>query len=447
MINREEIREKRNGVISGFGVKNDMTFLTKRIQKEEQLSSVEVRESFQRDRDRIIHSRAFRRLMHKTQIFNANMGDHYRNRLTHTLEVSQIARSIGKVLGLNDELIEAISLGHDLGHTPFGHIGERTLHMIISGRTYTHEEMKINNLGGFKHNFQGLHLVDNLETCSNSWGGMNLTLAVREGILKHTDRKIKIWEMKEGEKVKKKEEVNYECLNMEDINIDLPSFTLEGQVVAIADEIAQCTHDLEDGIRSGIITLKDIQNCELVKKVCEKKSINLNELNTTVEIRNVLIKTLVGFLIEDVCNATFDNLEKLFPQGDYPKFTSKNDVYTQDVVKFSKEVSEDEKQLSSLKSNLVIMSQQVSQADSKAEYLIKKIFKAYFLHPQQLPDYILKRYFIKKGRILDKANLESEILKMQKDTAFVRLICDHISGMTDQFVAREYKKLFEAEHF
>lgn len=195
-------------------------------------------------------------MMHKTQIFNANIGDHYRNRLTHTLEVAQISRSIGKVLGLNDELIEAIALGHDLGHTPFGHIGERTLDGILHNGLNTN----IPATGGrFKHNFQSLKVVDQLETRCEDYAGINLTLATREGILKHTKTAYA------GEGF-----LHYPELDFSNIDLSAPSFTLEGQVVAISDEIAQCTHDLEDGVRSKIISFSDIQNYPLVLQVIKK---------------------------------------------------------------------------------------------------------------------------------------------------------------------------------
>lgn len=162
--------------MENYATKNTDVFLSARRFPEYEEIGICRREPFQRDRDRIMHSRSFRRMMHKTQIFNANMGDHYRNRLTHTLEVAQISRSIGKVLGLNDELIEAIALGHDLGHTPFGHIGERTLDGILHNGLNTN----IPATGGrFKHNFQSLKVVDQLETRCEDYAGINLTLATR----------------------------------------------------------------------------------------------------------------------------------------------------------------------------------------------------------------------------------------------------------------------------
>lgn len=449
---KELLIAREKSFLSKYAAKSDSDFLTKRIIPETSKDSennIEYRLPFQRDRDRIVHSRAFRRLMHKTQIFNANMGDHYRNRLTHTLEVNQIARSIGKVLGLNDELIEAIALGHDLGHTPFGHIGERTLHMIISGKMFNSNELKVNNFGGFKHNFQGLQLIDNIENSNPDQQGMNLTLAVREGILKHTGRRIKV--PKKSIETSKFEiiadEVKYQSLDLTNINIDDPSFTLEGQVVAIADEIAQCTHDLEDGIRAGIISIKDISEARLIVKICNKYDINLNDLKEVSHIRNVLIKFMVGYLINNVCISSIDKIKEDYKNEEYPEFKNKTDVYRKQLIVFSAEIETMQEELSKMISKLVVASQKVSQSDSKAEYIIIKLFKAYFLHPQQLPDYVLNRYFSKKGILLNRLTISNMISELQSDPDFIRLICDHIGSMTDQYAAREYIKLFQPEYF
>lgn len=447
MFTKEMLLKREKSILKDYAAKNSSEFLTKRKELEvETKARFETRLPFQRDRDRIIHSRAFRRLMHKTQIFNANKGDHFRNRLTHTLEVSQIARSIGKVLGLNEELIEAISLGHDLGHTPFGHIGERTLHLIISGQMFKKDiEINIPNFGGFKHNFQSLQVVDNLEKSSYGRNGMNLTLAVREGILKHTGRKIKIYKV--GERKRIAQEINYTSLDLTNINIDLPSFTLEGQVVAIADEIAQCTHDLEDGLRAKIIRLEDIKEAPLIKRIREAYDISLNNLYETVDVRNVLIKFMVGYLIEDVCKSTIANLKQQYPDENYPTFMDNNDVYKTEIVTFSKEIKEMTDEFLKLITKLVISSELVSKADSKAEYMICKLFKAYYKHPQQLPEYILKKYFNKKRKEFDRSVINDLVFDLQNDPEFIRSICDHIAGMTDQYAARQYLELYEPEYY
>jgi dGTPase len=206
MIGREEIEKREYEILSPYATKAAET--KGRVYPEEKC---DIRTEFQRDRDRIIHSKAFRRLMHKTQVFLAPEGDHYRTRLTHTIEVSQIARTICRGIGLNEDLAEAIAMGHDLGHTPFGHIGEKALNDI-------HE-------GGFRHNIQSLRVVDVLEGDPKK-GGINLTAEVRDGILNHTGSTV--------------------------------PFTLEGQVVKTSDRIAYINHDIDDAIRSGIIKQEEL---------------------------------------------------------------------------------------------------------------------------------------------------------------------------------------------
>lgn len=289
-----------------YAAQNDSRLLTHRLHEEhDQGINLFKREPFQRDRDRIIHSRAFRRMMHKTQVFNANKGDHYRNRLTHTLEVSQIARSIGKNLDLNDELIEAIALGHDLGHTPFGHVGERTLNEILMDDSKGVLDKKLGE--NFKHNFQSLRVVDLLETRCNDYLGINLTLATREGILKHTkilDGNHKLY--------------NYPGLNLENISTDKPSMTLEGQVVGMADEIAQYTHDLEDGVRSGVINFAELLDQPLVKECAKIYNIKINAQTSSpaYETRSMVIKNLVGFLIYDACKTSLPRIDTFWKSLD-----------------------------------------------------------------------------------------------------------------------------------
>lgn len=404
--------------------------LTHRIYEEPPESTMCRRDPFQRDRDRIIHSRAFRRMMHKTQVFNPNKGDHYRNRLTHTLEVSQIARSIGKVLGLNDELIEAIALGHDLGHTPFGHVGERTLDDILwQGMPEANIEPIKEN---FKHNFQSLEVIDHLETRCSEYTGINLTLAVREGIIKHT-------------KVKRNQGNNfivYTDLNMDEIDLNLPSFTVEGQVVAIADEIAQCTHDLEDGVRSGIIEFSPLINMPLVKECINeyKVKINLAASSLAYETRSQIIKNLVGFLIEDVCQESSKNI--LHCSKSLEEFRESPVL----LIEFSDNIKSMEKELMKWMVDKIISSEEVSIADTKAEYFIRHIFRAFFEHPLELPDYVLSKYLCRDNNISNYSRSKIDIKTLQDDPAFQRTIANHIAGMTDQYAARLYKKLYYPDY-
>lgn len=423
-----------------YAAQNSSAFLTCRLHPEpDEPRGIVRREAFQRDRDRILHARAFRRMMHKTQIFNANKGDHYRNRLTHTLEVSQIARSIGKDLGLNDELVEAIALGHDVGHTPFGHTGERTLDEILT-KGIDSRDGKICAINeNFKHNFQSLRVVDMLESRCEDYIGINLTYATREGILKHTkcaNEEGKIYQYGDS-------------LDLLDIEVRKPSITLEGQTVAIADEIAQCTHDLEDGVRSGIINFNDLLNQPLVQDCMKQYGIRPNEHTDTpaYETRSFIIKHLVGFLICDVDKTSRVKI------NEYIKKTEKKNgeyLFTETCIDFSNDVNVQRRKLQEWIKNKIIYSEEISIADSKSRYLIRQMFKAFYLHPFELPDYVLKRYcrVIGYGRGFNRDYLnEGGMLEMmKKDRRFIRLVADHIGGMTDQFAARTYKRLYYPDY-
>lgn len=239
---REELEEQERKVLSPFATLSSMT--KGRLYKEEPCP---LRPAFQHDRDRIIHSKSFRRLKHKTQVFLAPAGDHYRTRMTHTLEVSQIARTISKALRLNEDLTEAIALGHDLGHTPFGHAGEETLNEMLPG--------------GFNHSEQSLRVVDLLE---KEGKGLNLTFEVRDGILRHTKGK--------GEILCKE----VACM----------ASTLEGQVVRLADIIAYINHDIDDAIRGGVIALRDLP-IDCIQRLGETHSKRINTM-----VKDVVCKTL-----------------------------------------------------------------------------------------------------------------------------------------------------------
>lgn len=426
--------------------------------REEQEADL-VRGEFQRDRDRIIHSRAFRRLSGKTQVFNSNKGDHYRTRLTHSLEVSQIGRTIGRLLGLDEDLIEAIALGHDLGHTPFGHVIERTLHDILKNNEI--EELEIDIPGGFKHNYQSLHLVDNIEMGHRQKRGLNLTLAVRDGILKHTGSKMK------SSKTDRKEEVHYDSINLGLNGVNLMDYdhaiTLEGQVVALADEIAQSTHDLEDGVRSKIISLENLSEdfkIELARiknnfkddswdsRQFEKLDNQFEELLESLEkngrestlVTNKLINYLIDFFVRDAIENSSKNIGKK-AKGSNTIF-NKQGLVDEVLIDNSIYVKEFRKYVSKYIFKNVVSSQEIAQSDSKSKYLIKQIFKAYYEDPRQLPDYALYRYFSPRGKSLERTIIVEKKSELQKDPEFIRVICDHIAGMTDSFAMDEYNNLY-----
>jgi dGTPase len=404
------------------------------------------RTAFQRDRDRLLHSKALRRLIHKTQVFVSHQGDHYRNRLTHTLEVCQIARSIARQLGLNEDLTEAIALGHDLGHTPFGHTVEDLLHSILSGRENLGKEGLGIDFGGFKHNWQSLLVVDMLESpykFQYDHEGLDLTAQVREGILKHTNLQR-----------------NGYCysyyinqLNTEGLRLEYPfPTTLEGQAVKIADEIAQRTHDFEDGLRAKVIDLSEIKNrvekgeLTLVKEALDRLKAKFSGIEKDYEENSndmcrCITRGLIGVYINKLCRHSIKNImtyqEEIINKG----FVDKP------LIKIEEDMLPLDEELKSFIDNEILNSYTVNRMDGKAKYIIKQIFKAYYENPRQLPNATLKKYHEITGkpyirRIINKNETEKILGEMKRDQQFVRLICNHIAGMTDKYALEEYEKLY-----
>lgn len=223
------------------------------------------------------------------------------------------------------------------------------------------------------------------------------------------------------------------------MHLELPfSITLEGQVVAIADEIAQCTHDLEDGVRSGVINFKALRDQSLVSRCMEAYQIRVDKgtIAPAYETRSLIIKNLVGYLIYDVCKQSEKNISQYLKERDMQNEM----VFEEQCVFFSDSIEQLVKQLKKWMDDRIIYSEEVSISDSKAQYLIKQLFKAFYVHPKQLPDYMLEKYFKLKGRSFNRAEMNDEELK--KDAMFIRMVADHIGGMTDQFASRTYKKLY-----
>lgn len=293
------------------------------------------RTAFQRDRDRIVHSKAFRRLMHKTQVFLSPEGDHYRTRLTHTLEVSQVARTISRNLGLNEDLTEAIAMGHDLGHTPFGHNGEMVLNQI--------------HPGGFRHNEQSLRVVDVLESTSKR-RGMNLTFEVRDGILNHTG--------------------------------NLPAATLEGQVVKISDRIAYINHDIDDAIRSGVISPSDLP----------KEPIEVFGRGHRERIDCMVSSVIFNSDGKDKIAMDDPHMEQLQILRNYMF----ENVYRSQRVKKEEDLA-------------------------KVEVVISSLYNYFLAHPEKLP--------------ADNAAL------LERDGIHV-VVKDYVAGMTDRYALNLYSELF-----
>lgn len=380
------------------------------------------RTNFQRDRDRIVHSRAFRRLKHKRQVFLVTTGDHYRTRLTHTLEVVQLSRSIARALGLNEDLTEAIALGHDLGHTPFGHIGEVILHKILHGSENLDGELKSNDFGGFKHNYQSVRVVDCLEK-KYRFDGLNLTQVVREGILKHTRLNRHV--------------IHYPNWQDEAFQMDLPySTTLEGQVVAICDEIAQRTHDLEDGLRANFVTVEDIRKLPIIQYTEQEFKKPFKRGDSDFEYIGHLIKKLINLFVTDVIETTLKNLETFYQR--------ENRLYLFDkiIVTFSSKIDPLQKELDQFISKRIIHRNGIQWADDMAIYIIRGLFRAFLNRPQEMQSFPSHKYFSRYVKWQDAHNL-LDVDKMN-DKDFVRLIADYIAGMTDHFAMKEYERLVGA---
>ena len=384
-----------------------------------------IRNNFQRDRDRILYSRAFRRLSGKTQVFTSTTDDHIRTRLTHTLEVSQIARTISKELDLNEDLTEAIALGHDLGHTPFGHVGERTLNDIMNG-CYTIEDFNVNideENRGFKHNLQSARVVTELES-----EPLNLTKETIWGIIHHSSFKskpckkddfftCKFKHKKSDENTKKNctQELCYDFYKDIDKSLESKKYwTLEGIVVSIADEIAQRHHDIEDAYDFKILDKKELydQLSKTFKKSLDNEKYKnqkdllekiMNEDNP-YKVMTKFSKFIVDFLTTDLINNSKENLIKIkdkFEIKTNEEFhKKKEEIYNYKnileeykceelifkIIQFSEDVKEGDKVLHNFLCNKILKSNKVQRMDGLGSYVIGKLFEAYTHNPQQLSD-------------------------------------------------------------
>jgi len=345
-------------------------------------SEPEFRTSFQRDRDRILHTTAFRRLEYKTQVFINYEGDYFRTRLTHSLEVAQIGRTLARALGANEDLVEAICLAHDLGHSPFGHSGEIALNRLMK------------DFGGFDHNKQSFRIVTKLEQRYPEFPGLNLTWEVREGIVKH--------------------ESEYDVSDARDFNPDLRG-NLETQIANVADELAYTTHDLDDGLRSGMINpqmLGGIAIWEILAESFKWRGPQLEEMD-----RHRMIRHLIGMLVTDVVQSTDNRLKESGAKSalDVQKLSY-------NVIGYSEEMRRRNRELKDFLYNKLYRHYRVVRMAVKAERIIGELFEAYRTEPSILPDHVQKN--------IDLRGLE-------------RTICDHIAGMTDRYAVEEHKRLFD----
>ena len=344
------------------------------------------RTEFQRDRDRIIHSAAFRRLEYKTQVFVNHEGDLFRTRLTHSLEVAQIGRSIARNLQLNEDLVEAISLAHDLGHTPFGHAGQDALNQCMSAH------------GGFEHNLQSLRVVDVLEERYGAFDGLNLMFDTREGILKHCSLNNAVALGQIGQRF-----------------IDKKRPSLEAQLANLADEIAYNNHDIDDGLRSGLITISQLDNITLFTSHREQVEQQFPGISGR-RLVSETVRRMINTLITDVIDTSRERIAQQALQ-------SVDDVRNAPtLIAFSSEVQAQAKSLKQFLQKNLYQHYLVNRMTSKARRIITDLFEAFVSEPRLLPpDYQITG----------------------DDTAAqVRKIADYIAGMTDRYAMREHRRMF-----
>lgn len=337
---------------------------------------------FQRDRDRILHTTAFRRLEYKTQVFVNSEGDYYRTRLTHTLEVAQIGRTIARALGANEDLVEAICLAHDLGHPAFGHSGEQTLNLLMADHN------------GFDHNKQSLRIVEKLERRYPDYPGLNLSWEVREGIVKH--------------------ETEYDISSAEGYDLELRG-SLEAQIANAADEIAYNGHDLDDGLRAGMLNLAEVSELAWWQEV--RESIGWDGEGFDDLIRHRMIRRLLGKFIADVIQQTHRNLDDA--AVDSVEAVQRLDY---NVIGTSEEAGARTRQLKDFLYQRLYCHHRVIRMQTKAERVITELFNAYVAEPRQMPEAMQARL---------------------KETSLHRVVCDYVAGMTDRFALQEYAKLFD----
>jgi dGTPase len=361
-----------------------------------------TRTDYQRDRDRIVHSTAFRRLVYKTQVFLNHEGDLFRTRLTHSLEVAQLGRSVARSLGLNEDLVEAIALAHDLGHTPFGHAGQDALNACMA------------DFGGFEHNLQSLRVVDHLEERYPEFDGLNLTFETREGILKHCSR----------HHAEQLEQAEPKGVGQRFLERTQPS--LEAQLCNLADEIAYNAHDIDDGVRSGLITLEQLQQVPLFDDFMRQTLAEFPKLQDKAQGRRLLYEStrrMLSAQVYDVISATRTALQMASP--------GTVDAVRQSppLVRFSATMGTQSQGLKSFLLAKLYRHPRVLGTTDRAQQVVRDLFARYLAQPEDMPESHYRRL---------EAALAQENLPAR---ALPRIVADYIAGMTDRFALREHERL------
>lgn len=446
------------------------------------------RNPFQIDRDRILYSKSFRRLMHKTQVsFIGDMNEHIRTRLTHTLEVSQISRTIARCIGANEDLTEAIALGHDVGHTPFGHVGEFFLFDLLNmsasndfspeKQIFSKYQVDITSKNiGFKHNYQSVRVLKELESgyTFNEGKGLNISYPVLEGIIKHSS----IYYPKN-----KKNLVQYENITNDKYFFLNQNFScsLEGQIVNLADEIAQKCHDIEDAIEGNYDTKNDLINY-LTGHLPNHLQLKMIQYKYFYPEKNIIpphyIKGYISVILSHIVEESVKIIKKKIIlycnkkglDGSIDPYPIEEDLATESIL--SK--NEVYLLLDNIQKIFIINSYKADREEEKARYILRQIVKAYLSNPKQVRDFIMERYnpiFLEKNYVnghwvsevekiiedfkklklpdekFSLRNSNSQVIKEHRniiisDPVFIRLLCDYIASMTDLFAFDEFKKLF-----
>ena len=365
----------------------------------ERMSS--FRSQFQRDRDRIIHSSAFRRLKHKTQVFVEHEGDYYRTRLTHTIEVAQVARTIAGVLGLNTDLAEAVALAHDLGHTPFGHTGEDALGALMAP------------YGGFDHNAQAIRIVTRLERHYADFDGLNLTWESLEGIAKHNGPLIGPFAREAGPLPYALVEANAEW------DLELHTFaSAEAQVAAISDDVAYSHHDLHDGLRSGLFTESDLMELPVTGPAFAEVDALYPGLDK-MRRRHEALRRVFGRMVEDVIAVAKNRLDAAQPK-------SVEDIRAMEgtVIRFSKPLYQELKAIRSFLFTRMYRAPSVMVERARVTEVVNGLFPLFMSAPEHLPQ-----------------EWRADVEAAKNETALARIVADYVSGMTDRFALQEHQRL------
>ena len=433
-LTREHLQALEEARLSPYALRSARA--RRRLPLQTEGRAFDFRTEFQRDRDRIVHARAFRRLRQKTQVYVPDRDDHFRNRMIQTLEVAGIARTLARALSLNEDLAEACALGHDLGHCAFGHAGEAVLHGILTGRLPVAglDPQVAAGCGGFKHNYQSLRVVDQLEKRYRH-EGLNLTDPVREGILKHTALRS---------------DLKYPDVVEEGLHLEWPPF-LEAQIVALADEVAQQVHDLDDGIHDGAVELEEVERLAIVREVAGKMGEAYAVPSRFLRI-NQINRGIVHLLVTSVATFSSAQVEAWMEEEgitNHVEYLARREKVPSSLINFAPQVREMYGQLKKFVHRRIINSFVVNRSDERARRFLLELFTAYYGSPRLLDDHVLLRFKEQAGirflRDCSPAQVAKEVeAHYRNNPVFVRLLADHLASMTDTYALTEHDRLYSA---